>query len=164
MTIRGEVGSLFAGLLLSIAAAAGCAHLRPPYRSDGPAVSAEGVRLTLRGQSCAQSYDVDRADTDQLVEETVAVEILNPTTAVLMVRTEEVRLGTSSGAALRTLTPRGATPIPIGPGETRLLELRFMASGMSCSEGMSVESNAALELNQGLVKVPPVRFVPSRLN
>lgn len=130
MSIRRQGSSAFAGLLLALVATADCAHLRAPYSSDSPVVAPEGVRLALRGQRCAQSYDVDQNSTDQLVEEMLSVEIHNPTTALLTIRPEEFRLRTASGAALQTLARRGSTPVAVGPGETGVVELRFMASGM----------------------------------
>ena len=149
-------------LTLALATLGPSCALAPPYRSQGPAASREGVQVAVMRQRCDQLQEPDEYGWD-LVETTLEIQIRNGTPAPLTVHRDAFRLLGPEGSALRTQTWRAAEPLTIGAGEARLFELQFMTrGGLQCAGEMVLDADAGLVLPAGTVKVGGVRFVPSR--
>ena len=93
-------------LLCSSAAlvlAPACASMRPPAQNDGPALSPEGVQLAVVEQSCTQTKETERPNSD-LAEAIVEVEVRNPAPETVTINRTEFRLLTPDEFALKTRT------------------------------------------------------------
>jgi hypothetical protein len=138
----------------------GCA-LTPPFKSEGPAVSREGVQVTVTKQRCDEVEEPGRYGWD-LVETILEVQIRNATATPLTVHRDAFRLRAPDGTSLATQTWGAAAPFTIGSGATGTFELRFMTrGGLTCGGEMVLEVAAGLALPEGPVRVSGVRFVPS---
>lgn len=148
-------------LLVAAALGPGCA-LTPPFRTDGPAASREGVQVAVTRQRCEQIQEADEYGWD-LLETTLEIQIRNTTPSPLTVHRDAFRLLGPEGSALKTLTWRAADPLTVDAGQTRAFELRFMTrGGLQCNGEMVLDTGPALASPTGAVKVGTVRFVPWR--
>jgi len=148
-------------LLLASALAPACAPLRLPARTTSPAVSREGVELALNRQSCTQNTEPGWFGSD-LVEEVVELQIRNRTGTPVTVRRDAFRLVAPDGRALKTMTWRATEPLPLGGGEVRTFELRFMTRGsLACTREMRLEPDAGVRMNDRALRLGDIRFQPS---
>jgi len=153
-------------LLCSSAAlvlAPACASMRPPAQNDGPALSSEGVQLAVLQQSCTQTKETERPNSD-LAEAIVEVEVRNPAPEAVTVNRTEFRLRTPDGFALKTRTWGSAEPLVLKGGETRVFEMRFMSRGsLECSRELQLDAGAGIGLGGKSIRMKPVTFVPATM-
>src|SRR3954463_13340845 len=96
------------------APAGGGAPLGPPAQAAAPAVSAEGVKVALLGQTCDQSADPDWKGAN-LIEVRLALGIANPTGAPRVLHRDQSRLVGPDGTAVQTISAGAADPISVAP-------------------------------------------------
>ena len=153
---------LFSSLAALVLAPA-CASMRPPAQNDGPALSQEGVQLAVVQQSCTQTKETERPNSD-LAEAIVEVEVRNPAPEAVTINRTEFRLLTPDGFALKTRTWGSAEPLVLKGGETRAFEMRFMSRGsLECSRQLQLDPGAGIYLAGKAIRMKPVTFVPSAL-
>jgi hypothetical protein len=140
----------------------GCAPLRLPDQTSGPAISHEGVQVAVTRQSCTENVDPDFYGQD-LVEEVVEVAVRNATPDPVIVQRDAFRLIAPDGPALKTITWNAVDPLALAGGELRTFELRFMTRGaLACDHEMKLDSDAGVRINGQPVRVGAIPFVPSR--
>lgn len=143
-------------LLLPVTLSTACA-LAPPVRDSGPAVSAEGLSLSVVGQRCEQ---VREPDLEDLVEVVVLVRVHNPTKDRATVRRTEFRLFGDERFALKTRTWGAGEPLDVLPGSDQTFDLRFMARGaVECAKEMRLDPGGAILTRDHPAKLPPVTFL-----
>jgi len=146
-------------LLLALAPACG---MRPPIQGSGPAISREGVQVAVTDQQCTQTVEPDNHGSD-LVEEIVDVQVRNATPSPLTVHRDAFHLVAPDGTALITQTWRAFDPLTVEAGQTRTFELRFMTRGsLRCAREMTLDAAAGVWLQDKLIDLGEVRFVPWR--
>ena len=142
------------------ALASGCATMGPPAQAAAPAVSPEGVKVALLGQTCTQSTEPDWKGAN-LVEVHVAVGIANPTGAPLVVHRDQFRLVGPDGTAVKTISVGAADPVSVAPGQEPSFELRFMTrGGVRCTTPMELETRGGVLAGDHPVTLASLRFLP----
>ena len=155
--------ALLLGSLAALVLAPACASMRPPAQNDGPALSPEGVQLAVLEQSCTQTKETERPNSD-LAEAIVEVEVRNPAPEAVTINRTEFRLLTPDGFALKTRTWGSAEPLVLKGGETRVFEMRFMSRGsLECSRQLQLDPGAGICFGGKPIRMKPVTFVPSTL-
>jgi len=151
--------AITAGLFI---VAGGCAAMRPPARTGGPALSEKGIQLAVLRQSCSQTQEPDERGWD-LVEETVEIQLRNLASEPATVHRDKFRLLTPDGYALATLTWGAADPLQVAAGASGTFELRFQTHGsLECGKEMRLDPDAGITLREDPVALQPVSFVPQR--
>jgi len=141
------------------ALAGGCATMRAPAQGGAPAVSPEGVKVALVGETCTQSREPDWKGAN-LIEVQLALAVTNPTSAPLMVHRDQFRLVAPDGTAVQTITYGAADPLSVAPGE-QSFELRFMTrGGLRCNTPMDLETRGGVLAGDHPVTLASVRFIP----
>lgn len=140
----------------------GCAALKPPARNGGPTLSAQGIQIAVRAQSCSQVQEPDEYGWD-LVEETVEIDVRNGSSELATVHRDRFRLLTPDGFALRTITWRSADPLHVPGGSNENFQLRFMTHGsLECGKEMRLDPDSGITLRERPVAFEPVVFTPDR--
>jgi hypothetical protein len=157
--IRASRIAFFAAVALP-ALAGGCATMGPPAQAAAPAVSPEGVKVALLGQSCTQSAEPDWKGA-QLVEVHVSVAVSNPTQAPLVIHRDQFRLVAPDGSAVKTITYGAADPVSVAPGEQPSFELRFMTrGGLRCTTPMELDTRGGVLAGDRPVTLAALHFLP----
>ena len=147
--------------LASTAAPGQAGGLRPPIQS-GAAAAKNGIQVAVIGQSCSETVEPDLPGVD-LVESTVELQVLNGTSAPIVVHRDRFRLGAPDGGAIGTSTWFARAPRPVDPGQARTFSLRFMSRGqLSCSTGMVLELRSAVEQGGEGVKLDAIKLPPAQ--
>jgi hypothetical protein len=140
----------------------GCAAMRPPAQTGGPARSEKGIQLAVLRQSCSQTQEPDQYGWD-LVEETVEVQLRNLASEPATVHRDKFRLLTPDGYALSTRTWGAADPLQVAAGANSTFELRFQTHGsLECGKEMRLDPDAGITLRESPVALQPLSFVPQR--
>jgi hypothetical protein len=147
--------------LCTLILAPACASMRAPARNSGPALSTEGVQLSVVKQSCTQTQEPDQPDND-LAEAIVEVEVRNAAPDAVTISRTAFRLLTPDGFALKTRTWGSADPLVLKGGKTRAFEMRFMSRGsLECGRVLRLDPGTGICLGGKSVKMNAVTFVPS---
>jgi hypothetical protein len=142
------------------ALAGGCATLGAPAQPAAPAVSPDGVKVALLGQTCSQSSEPDWKGAN-LVEVHVSVGVTNPTAASLVIHRDQFRLVAPDGTAVKTISVGAADPLSVEPGQQPSFELRFMTrGGLRCTTPMELETRGGVLAGDHPVTLASLRFVP----
>jgi hypothetical protein len=160
---RRIVALAFSASLAASTLAPGCA-LRPPVQNSGPAVSQEGVRLAVTGQTCGESEEPERHG-ENLAQATVEVQVRNDGATPLTVHPDAFRLVTAQPGRvyLKTMTRAASDPLTIAGGATLTFQLRFMNRGsLRCASPLTLDAGAAVTAGDRPVKVGAVSFQPTR--
>jgi hypothetical protein len=140
--------------------AAACGLHAPLH--NGAAAVRDGVQVAVLRQSCSQTVESDQPGND-LVEAIVEVQVHNGAATPVSVHRDGFRLGAVDGSAIRTSSWAANQPVPLAPGETQTVQLRFMSrGGLSCSQAMTLESPAAVMKDDRPVSLAGVTFTPAR--
>ena len=150
--------SLLRALAL-IAVGTGCATLAPPARSTGAALSEEGIEIAIVGQFCKQSRGTSASRAPSL-DETLVVEVGNPTPDPVSVDPDKLILITPGGGSVRGPTPAAAGPLSVDGGTTVPVTLHFTVTGANCSQEMQLDAGSSLQWQGRRVTVSAIRFVP----
>jgi hypothetical protein len=149
-----------AAVLIPLAGVSACASMQPPAHTTGPALSREGVQLAVNWQACVQTKEPDFYGND-LVEETLDVEVQNRTADPVTIHRDAFRLLEPDGVGLATVTWRAIDPVTVGAGQSRTFELRFMTRGnLECGREMGLEADAGVVLRDHPVHLQAIRFLP----
>ena len=137
-----------------------CAPFGPPSWRGSPAVSKDGVQMTVARQSCTENVDTDFPGED-LVEATLEVEVRNATPAALLVKRDQFRLVAPDGAAVRPVTWRSGDPLTVAAGAVGAFELRFMSRGtLACDAELALDPQKGVTTGAAPVHLAGLHFVP----
>lgn len=151
---------VFIAAVVFPALAGGCATMGPPAQAAAPAVSPDGVKVALLGQSCVQSVESDWKGA-QLVEVHVSVGVSNASAAPLVIHRDQFRLVAPDGTAVKTITYGAADPVSVAPGQEPSFELRFMTRGsLRCTTPMQLETRGGVLAGDRPVTLASLRFQP----
>ena len=158
--IRASRIAILASAVVLPGLAGGCATMGPPVQAATPAVSSQGIKVALLGQSCDQSVEPDWKGA-QLVEVNVNVGISNPTSAPLVIHRDQFRLVAPDGTAVKTISLGAADPLSVAPGQEPSFELRFMArGGLRCTTPMQLETRGGVLAGDQPVTLAGLHFQP----
>jgi hypothetical protein len=158
--IRASRIALLASAVVLPALAGGCATMGPPAQPAAPAVSPDGVKVTLLGQSCTKSAEPDWKGA-QLVEVDVSVGVTNSTPAPLVIHRDQFRLVAPDGTAVKTISYGASDPVTVAPGQQPSFALRFMTrGGLRCTTPMQLETRDGVVAGDHPVTLAGLRFQP----
>jgi hypothetical protein len=145
-------------LAVVLVATGSCATMQPPVTNSGPALSSNGVRVSVLRQLCAETSSIDVYD--RWINETVELQIQNGSTMPVGIRRDQFRLRAPSG---RVFTSSGSPtdPLTIPNGEAQTFEVTFTAHGeLDCTKAMQLDPGVAITSQESRVALGPVSFVP----
>jgi hypothetical protein len=157
MTLGSRLAAVLAHSLMVVGF--GCATMAPPARSSGASLSDEGISLAVVGQTCADHRAPGGSPSPSL-DATFAIEVGNPTPQPVSVHPERIILRAPGPVSPQSFKRDDDQSDLVEGGTTQPFKVRFVASGVTCSQEMQLDSGSALEWRGRPVRLPAVRFVP----
>ena len=149
---------LLSGLVASLGSS--CAHVTP-VSGVAPTRSAEGVEVTVAADACDEAQEPDGYGWS-LTELMLEVRVTNPTGTPILVRPGDIRLRTSDGASLGTLTWGAAIPMNVAAGATKSFDLRFMDRGsLHCGTHVELDTSGSVTAGGHALTTDGVAFTAS---
>ncbi len=150
--------SLIAGSL------SGCAY-QTPYRTSGPTVAKQGVRVTLAGDRCYVNRSTEQFPTnidDERLHVDVELQVANLSHEVATVSLDQFQLADAKNRA--TVAPLGSGQVSVAPNETKVVPLAFeetVADG-DCHHELALAPQSAVSVEHQPVDLASIHFQPDR--
>ncbi len=145
---------------------AGSCGYAAPYSSSGPAMSKEGVGISIAGERCFVNRSAEpfptTVDEDQLSLD-LRLQVKNEATHPAVLSLDRFRVSESTRGERAVMRPMESGALALAPGETKTIALAFQKQGdLDCHHDMALEAAGAIAIDGGHVDVQPIHFLASR--
>ena len=144
--------------LIATAPVVGCGNMVPPARNSGAVLSAEGVLFAVVGQRCSEHRFGEPSEPS--FDGTFAVEVGNPTLIPLTLYPDRLILRGRKAVGVRPSPSENAISPTVDAGTTAPFTIHFTASGLGCSDELTLDPRSAIVWNGRPINLPEIRFVP----
>jgi hypothetical protein len=155
--------------LLSLAAAgltASCGYTAP-YQSTGPALSKEGVQITLAGEQCYVNRSTEVFPTavdDNVLHVGLSLQVANHSDEPAVVSLDGFQLAESVGSEHAVMHPIQSGSVTLPPGQSTDLMLEFsqtQESALDCHHDLALDTRSAVAIEGKPVRLAGIHFVPA---
>ena len=135
-----------------------------PYMSSGPAVSQEGVVISLAGERCYVNRTADPYPSvvdDDVLHVDLSLQVKNQSNRAAMLDLDGFRLTEGEGAQRAVMHARESGSLSLAPGESRLVALEFAyTTALDCHHDLALDAQDAIAIAGKPVELASIHFLP----
>jgi hypothetical protein len=151
--------------LVAAGLATSCGYTAP-YRTSGPALSKEGVQITLAGEQCYVNRSTEEFPTavdDDVLHVGLSLQVFNHSDRVAVIALDGFQLEENAGSGQAVLHPQQSGSVTLSPGQSTSLALDYTQQpGLDCHHDLALDTRGAVAIEGKPVNLASIHFVPAR--
>jgi hypothetical protein len=150
--------------LVAAVSTASCGYAAP-YQTSGPALSKEGVQITIAGEQCYVNRSTEEYPTttnDDELHVGVNLQVKNESNHVAVLSLDGFQLAADSKTDDVVMHPQESGSLSLAPGETKLVSLDFeRQTQLGCHHSLALDPQHAVAIEGTPVNLASIHFLPA---
>jgi hypothetical protein len=153
--------------LIGAGITASCGYTAP-YETSGPALSKEGVQITVAGEQCYLNRSTEEFPTtvdDGVLHVGLKLQVANHSDRPAVVSRDGFHLEETMGSAHAVMQPEQSGSVTLSPGQSTELLLDFTHAsemGLDCHQDLALNAGGAVAIEGRPTTLASIRFQPAR--